>query len=56
VSWVGHGRKRECELTGGANGGRRRLARAHKGKGEGGFYRPGSMPRQLLGSFVAYMS
>jgi hypothetical protein len=29
---VGHGHKREGELTGGANGGWRRLARAREGK------------------------
>jgi hypothetical protein len=40
-SQVGHGRKQEGELTGGANGGRQRLARAREGKGEGVLYARG---------------
>jgi hypothetical protein len=37
-----------------ATGGR--AARAHEEKEQGGFYRPGGMPRRLLGSFVANKS
>jgi hypothetical protein len=33
-----------------------RVARAHEEKEQGGFYRPGGVPRQLLGSFTAYRS
>jgi hypothetical protein len=33
-----------------------RAARAREEKEQGGFYRPGGVPRQLLGSFVAYRS
>jgi hypothetical protein len=33
-----------------------RVARAREERRHGGFYRPGGMPRRLLGSFVAYRS
>jgi hypothetical protein len=44
-------RQRQWRMTAGG-----RVARARKEKKQGGFYRPGGMPRRLLGSFVAYRS
>jgi hypothetical protein len=41
-SRVGHGRKRECEFVGDANGGRWQTASAHEEKEAGGGYCPGA--------------
>jgi hypothetical protein len=44
-------RRRQWRTTAGG-----RTAQAREEKEQGGFYRPGGVPRRFLGSFVTYMS